>query len=217
MILINRAGVYVKNVALPMLICCYLAGTLSAQQSNTAAASGAQLSETLKIIPLVGQDQVNNLRVPVPVDLVVEIRDQNDRPLEGAMVHFQLPLMGASGSFEGGVRDKQVTSNLQGQATVTYTPNTEHGRFTIQVRATLGGQAGMANIPQQNLAENEPGQKSWFSRHKTLMILIAVGAAGGVIAGVLASGGSSSTTSGSTGTTTTITITPGIPTVSGPH
>jgi hypothetical protein len=228
----------VGRVGLPILICLLGAAGLPAQQPATppaaaatqqpgpAPATGATqqpsptpatagpFNASLKILVLEGADAVNNIRVPMPTDLVVEVRDQNDRPVEGAMVSFQLPLMGPSGSFEGGVRNKSVMTNVQGQASAPFTPNTEAGKFTIQVKAMIGGLNGMTSITERNAAEGEHGgKKNWISRHKRLVILIAAGAVGGVLAVVLTRGSSSSSTSSAT---TTITLTPGVPTVGGP-
>jgi hypothetical protein len=184
------------------------------QQPGPAPAAAGLLSTSLKILILEGADAVNNIRVPMPTDLVVEVRDQNDRPVEGAMVSFQLPLMGPSGSFEGGVRNKDVITNVQGQAAASFTPNTEAGRLTIQVKAMIGGLAGMTSIMERNATETEHGgKKSWLGRHKRLVIIIAAATVGGVLAVVLTRGSGSSSTSSAT---TTVTITPGVPTVGGP-
>lgn len=217
MIFIHRAARHLKGVGLPIAISC-LAGWLSAQQPNPPAASAANAAppaETLKIIPLEGQDQVNNIRMPAPVDLVVEVRDQNDRPLEGAKVNFQLPLTGASGAFEGGVRNKEVITNVQGQASATFTPNTEAGRLTIQVSASLGGQAGTFSIAERNATALEAAQKtgSWIGRHKKLVIVAAVAIVGGVVAAIVVTRGGSSSSSAAG----TVTITPGVPTIGGPQ
>jgi hypothetical protein len=183
------------------------------QQTVPAPATAGPLTASLKILVLEGADAVNNIRIPMPTDLVVEVRDQNDRPVEGAMVSFQLPLMGPSGSFEGGVRNKNVMTNVQGQAAAPFTPNMEAGRFTIQARATIGGLTGMTSIMERNATETEQaGKKSWFRRHKKLVIIIAAATVGGVLAVVLTRGSSS----GSTSSATTITLTPGVPSVGGP-
>jgi hypothetical protein len=230
-ILAERAAKYATHIGLPIAICFFGGGRLSAQQPPTAPPANAapqvtappapqanaapQVTEPLKILVLVGQDAVNNIRVPAPADLAVEVRDQNDQPLEGATVNFQLPLMGPSGGFEGGVRNKDFRTNVQGQVSTSYTPNMETGRFTIQVKATLGGQTGMASILQRNATESAanaqgPKNQSWIGRHKLLVVLIGAAVVGGVLAAVLTRGGKSSSSSGAT-----VTITPGVPTVTG--
>jgi len=169
---------------------------------------------TLQIITLIGRDNVNNVKMPVLTTPVVEVRDQNDRPVEGVTVDFQLPLTGASGAFEDGTRRRETITNSQGQASAPYTPNTETGRFDIQVKATLGNRTGMALIPQRNATEAEAvRQPGTGFKHKKLVIVVAVIAAGAVVGIVLGTRGGS----GSTSSNPTLTITPGIPTVGGPH
>jgi hypothetical protein len=182
------------------------------QQPGAAPANAAQFGAVFKLLVLVGEDGVNYVRSPMPSDVVVEVRDQNDRPVEGATVSFQMPLMGPSGSFEGGVRNKDVITNVQGQASASFAPNMESGRFTIQVKAVLGGLSGMTTISQRNTTGNEPSQKkSWIGRHKLLVIIIVAAAAGGIVGGVLATRGGSS----KSGSGTPVTITPGVPTIGG--
>jgi hypothetical protein len=76
-----------------------------------------------------------------------------------------------------------------------------------------GGRTGMTTIKQQN-SNTEGGQtKSWFSRHKKIVIAAAVVAVGVGLGVGLTRGGSKSGSSGGS----TVTITPGVPTVGGPQ
>jgi len=59
----------------------------------------------LKVLLLGGQGTANNVLEPGTTTPVVEVRDENDRPVEGTKVEFQMPLTGPSGSFEGGARN----------------------------------------------------------------------------------------------------------------
>jgi len=210
-ILIRQAVINVGRAALLILIC--LTGTILAQQpsKNTRMNSNGGL----KVIVLEGEDAVNSGGPSENVMMVVEVRDLNDRPIEGAMVNFRLPLMGPSGSFEGGMRTKDAVTNSQGQASAPFTPNAERGKFTIEVKATLGPQTGTVSFMQRNAAESVPGQGSWIGRHKKLVIIGAAVVAGVTIAVVLATRGGSSSTAGNSNST--ITISPGIPTVGGPQ
>ena len=214
MIFIERAATFLKDMLLLIAICFSITGTLFAQQPNPAPANAAPAAEGgLKLLVLEGQDGVNDIREPMPMNLVVEVVDENDRPVEGATVDFQMPLMGPSGGFENGVRNKTATTNVEGQAAVSYTPNMELGRFTIQVKAMQGGRTGMTTIMQQNSPTGETGQKrSWFSRHKKIVIAAAVVAVGVGLGVGLTRGGSKSGSGGSG-----ITITPGVPTVGAPQ
>jgi hypothetical protein len=157
---------------------------------------------------LQGLAAVNDVRVPTSTTLVVEVRDENYRPLEGATVEFELPADRPSGSFEGGARIKKAITNAQGQAFTAFEPNPTAGRFSIEARATFGTRTGMVTIMQPT----KPAEsRMWISRHKTLAIVIAVGVAGAATAAIL------STRGGTQSSKPTVTITPGIPTFGGPQ
>ena len=212
MIFVRLAVQQVGNLALLMAICLFLPGRMVAQQSRTPPPNTVPASGGLRILVLEGQSAVNNVRAPATMVLVVEVRDENDRPVEGATVDFQVPLMGPSGSFEGGVRNKQVITNVQGQASAPFTPNSERGRFTVQVKATTGPRSAVADITQRNSTQAEPVQNTgWIARHKKLVILVAAVAAGAAVAAILATRSASSLTPNAP----TLTITPGVPTVGG--
>jgi hypothetical protein len=225
-----------RRIGFLITMCVFGAGRVPAQAPTPAPANQAPApnqapgpvpantvqvsSGTLNILPLLGGNSVNNVRAPMPTDLGVEVRDLNDRPVEGATVTFQLPLMGASGSFEGGVRNKDVRTNVQGQAVTSFTPNTETGRMTIQVKAVAGGLSGMTTITERNSttsvsATGAQGRKGGWIGHHKLLLIISAAVVGGVIAAVVVTrGGSSSSTSSGT---TAIAITPGVPTIGGAH
>jgi hypothetical protein len=228
-IFLGRVTRDVCRAAFLITMCVLVAGWLPAQAPPPApvqapAAAPANTVQVaggaLKLTVLIGENAVNNVRAPMPADLVVEVRDPNDRPLEGATVTFQLPLMGPSGSFEGGARNQDVRTNVQGQAAVSFTPNTETGRMKIQVKAVAGGLSGMTTITERNGSVTETGgarKGSWFGQHKKLVIIGALVVAGGVIGAILATRGSSSSTTSTPSGATTITITPGVPTIGGAH
>jgi hypothetical protein len=145
---------------------------------------------------------------------VVEVRDENDRPIENAEVTFRLPPSGPGGSFPGQKFSRTVRTNPQGQAALTgFTPNHELGDFGITVTATYGTLMGRATIHQTNEARvnsaagtringgflNKWGKWKW---------IIAAGLTAGAVVGiVLATRGGSSTAASSS--PTTVIISPG--------
>jgi hypothetical protein len=157
---------------------------------------------------LQGLAAVNDVRVPNTTMLVVEVRDENYIPLEGATVEFELSAAGPSASFEGGVRIKKAITNAQGQALTTFEPNPAAGRFSIEARATYGTRTGMVTIMQPT----KPAQ-SRISRHKTLAIVIAVAVAGAATAAIITTRNGASSQSSKP----TVTITSGIPTFGSPQ
>ena len=118
----------------------------SSPQPTTLAARPSALT----ILVLEGENAVNDIRVPGTAMIVVEVRDENSKPVEGADVTFELPANGAGGSFANQQHRFMTRTNVQGQTATTYTPNNQSGRFDIQVTAAQGGRSGSTMIRQTN-------------------------------------------------------------------
>src|SRR6266545_372982 len=87
----------------------------------------------LKIVTIQGEGAVNSIRSKTATQPVVEVRDEQDKPVAGAEVVFQLPAAGPGGVFNGWMRNQTARTNAQGQAGVSgYVPNDEEGRFNIK-------------------------------------------------------------------------------------
>jgi hypothetical protein len=162
--------------------------------------------ENLKVLVLEGQRSINNTTRHIGIQPVVEVRDENDRPVEGAIVVFRLPPSGAGGSFPGNSPTFRAGTNAQGQAGASgFVPNDQLGRFDIHVTATYQNLTGEATISQTNSPNTlsmlgPTTQKRSVFRNKYLYI--GAGAALGVgIALALTLGHSNSTKA--------VTITPG--------
>jgi uncharacterized iron-regulated membrane protein len=177
----------------------------------------------LKVTALAGNHEANDLERALMTPLVVQVLDQNDRPVEGAEVIFRFPLNGPGATFRGGNTSQTVHTNGQGQAAAqNWMANNQVGTFEVRVTASYGNQLGETTVSMTNatrVAEDKKGtrgyrgqkQARWYSPKWVKIALIAGGAA--TVAGIILAtrgGGSSSSTS-------TVTITPGSPTVGGPH
>jgi hypothetical protein len=180
----------------------------------------------LKILVLAGNEEMNDLERKVMAPLVVQVLDQNDRPVQGAEVVFRFPLSGPSATFPGGKTSQIVRTNGTGEsAALNWMANGEAGTFVVHVTASYGNEMGETTVKMTNvtrIVEGNSGIRSgarrggkhaaWYSS-KWVKIALVAGAAGAVAGIVLAvHGGSSSTPSHPP-----ITITPGPPTVGGPH
>ena len=112
----------------------------------------AQLQpERLRIIPLEGNSAVNHIPTRRATAPVVEVRDANERAVEGAEVTFKLPETGPGGSFENGAKTQSTVTDFRGQAAAKpYTINDIPGSFTIEVFATYKNSAGSLAILQTN-------------------------------------------------------------------
>jgi hypothetical protein len=172
----------------------------------------------LKVIPLAGKDEMNDLGRRLMAPLVVEVLDQNDRPLEGAEVVFRFPLSGPGAEFSAGKTSQTARTNGQGQvAALNWMANDQVGRFEVHVSASYGNQVGETTFSMSNVAKVDPkrakGEKrGWFS--PTWVKIAVIGGAAAIAVGViLATRGGGHSGSGNP----TVTVTPGSPTVGGPQ
>jgi len=167
----------------------------------------------LKVSVLQGENAINSIKMKTATQPAVEVRDEQDKPVAGAEVVFQLPAAGPGGVFHGWMRTQTTRTNEQGQATASgLTPNEDEGRFNIKVTATQGKKTGSVIIAQSNARNGTPGQQAGKSR-RGLWILVGVIAAAAIIGGVAAASGDDS--SGSS--TNPVTISAGPVTVGGPR
>jgi hypothetical protein len=174
--------------------------------------------QNLKIFVLAGQGEMNDLERRVMAPVVVEVRDQNDQPIEGAEVIFRFPPTGPSASFTDQKPARTVRTNGQGQAAATgWIANNQVGSFTLNVTAGYGNQMGQAAIKMFNvtritddMVKDRKKKRAWYASRKW-QILMAVGAGAAIAGIVLATGKDSAATTAPP----TITITPGTVTIGG--
>lgn len=148
---------------------------------------GAQARTGLKVLVIDGEGAINNIQLGTGREPVVEVRDDNDKPVPGAKVTFSLPEKGPGGTFFGASRNLTITTNEQGRASGTgFRPNMYEGRFQIQVAAAHGDRTATATITQSNVLPtggvNRAAGKKRFGAGKIIAV-VAVAAIVGIIAG----------------------------------
>lgn len=168
---------------------------------------------SLKVVPLAGNQEMNDLKNRVMAPLVVEVLDQNDHPVEGADVTFRFPLTGPSATFPDEKNAATFRTNPDGQAAaVGWMANGHLGTFKVQVTAVRGAEDGAAIVSMTNVTRvTEAGRtrgKHWWST-KWGKVAIIAGAAAIATAVILATRGSSGAK--------VVTATPGAPTIGGPQ
>lgn len=162
----------------------------------------AQMADTLKVRVLQGNGAVNNIETGNITPPVVEVRDENDAPVEGADVVFHLPTSGPGGIFSDQKFVFATKTNSQGQARCArFKPGAQVGHFEISVSVSLAGRTGHAVLHQSNSEKEfavEAPHKSTLARKKW-WIIAGCATAGVVVGAVIAthSGSSSSSTSSS--------------------
>ncbi len=185
-----------------------------APAAQTKPVTSLAAEDSLKVIPLAGNRGMNDLERRVMTPLVIQVLDQNSRPVEGAQVVFRFPLKGPSAEFPGGHPSQTVRTNADGQAAATgWMANREVGGFQVHVTVSFGNQLGETTISMSNVTRivgnGEEKRKKWWSS-KWAKIGMAAGAAGVVVAVVLL-------TRGGSNAGTTVTASPGSPTIGAPH
>jgi hypothetical protein len=179
------------------------------------APAWAQAPTGLSINIVEGEGAVNNIRQRVNREPIVQVEDQNHKPIAGAVVIFFLPDSGASGAFPDGSHMLMTVTDNQGRATARgIRPNNQSGPMQIRVTASFQGLTASSVITQTNLAG--AATASGFAGLSTAAkLVIILGIAGGAAAAgaIVAThtGGSSSSAPPST-----VTLSPGTPSVGGP-
>jgi hypothetical protein len=169
---------------------------------------------SLQITIVDGEEAINNIRQRTAREPIVQVEDENHKPIAGAVVIFVVPNDGAGASFVNGARSLSVVTDSKGQAVAHgLRPNNVAGRYQIRVDASYRGVTARTTVNQVNA----PGSASGLGL--SAKMLIAIGIAAGVAAGTgayLANRGGNNTNTLSTATPV-IVLTPGAGSVGAPH
>jgi hypothetical protein len=185
------------------------------------SASSQTLPTALNLVVIEGEGATNNIRQRLARDPVVQVEDENHKPVAGAIVIFTLPTEGATGDFNGH-KSLTIATDNKGQAVGKGLKlNPVPGKVPIHVTASYRGLAVRTIINQVSVVP--PGEKAGTSssggHHGALIgILVAVAAAGGAGA-YLATRKSSTAATIPTAPTgpAAIGITPGTGSIGGGH
>lgn len=119
-----------------------------------APMAGAQdAPPKLNIVIVEGDGAINNIRQRTAREPIVEVQDENHKPVAGAAVVFALSDQGAGGAFAGGSHSLTVVTDSQGRAIAHgFHPNNVQGQYQIHVTASQAGRTAVATISQTNAA-----------------------------------------------------------------
>jgi hypothetical protein len=187
-------------------------------QAPTPAPGQVAKPAKLNINVIGGAGAINDVKQRTPRDITVEIDDENDHPVEGAMVTFFAPNEGPGGSFVGDSHLLTVMTGSDGRAVAKdFRPNDIPGDYTIQVSVAFADQTANSTISQSNQVSAEPpATKRSAMSGKKIGLIVAAGAAVAVGAAIGLSHGGSSSSNTSSGGTATVGV-GGPPTVGAPH
>ena len=186
----------------------------------------AQGTPSIQIVIVEGEGAINNVKERLNREVIVQVEDQNHKPVAGAAVSFFLPNDGPGGTFANGTNSLTTTTNAQGRAVARGIQfNDQAGAMQIRVAASYAGRTASIVINQSNVlsgASTGGGRASSGAgggmRLSTKLLIVGAIVGAGVAAGVALSGrGGSSTTTTPAATAPTITITPGLVQVGGPQ
>ncbi len=174
-------------------------------------------AEQLNLIIVEGDGATNNIRQRTAREPIVQVEDENHKPVAGAAVVFLLPDQGAGGTFANGSHTLAVTTDAQGRAVAHgFHPNSVQGQFNMHVSASFQGKTATATISQTNVIAGAVAGAAAAGISVKLIVILAIAgaaAAGGAIAATRGGGGGgpASVTAAMT------TITPGSGSVGAPH
>ena len=195
-------------------LCMMLAEIIAVTYTTSPVRAQAPEPKQLTISILEGEGAINNIRQRTAREAIVQVQDENHKPVAGVAVTFFLADHGASGVFSNGSRSMTVLTDTNGQAAMRgMVPNKMAGKMEIRVSARLGNLSADAVITQTNAAGAAGAGGAAISGK--VIALIVVGAAAAIGAGVyFGTRGGSSTPA--TSAPAVVTITAGSPTVGHP-
>lgn len=125
----------------------------------------------LNLMIVEGEGAINNISQRIAREPIIQVEDENRKPVSGAVVTFLLPENGASGVFLDGSKTLVTITDESGRAAASgLRANKLAGKFQIRVTASFQGAVGNTVINQVNA-------------------LVAAAAAGGAVGAGTAAGG----------------------------
>jgi len=175
----------IGRIAIPLAVLIFPACLAFAEQAAPA----------LNILVLEGEGAINNTKLRTTRETIVQVEDENHKPVAGAALVFLLPGDGSGGSFVGGSKTATMVSDSQGQAVMPHIqPSQATGNFQIRVNASHQGRQASTVINQSVVAGAGAGSSAAHAgiSGKTIGIIVGVVAAGAVGAAVGLKGGGKS-------------------------
>ena len=187
-----------------------LEASVSAQEP--APAAGAGLSITI----LEGDNAIVNTRQRLSREAIIQVEDENRKPVAGAAVTFFAPNSGPSAVFSNGSNNITILTDSKGQAVVRgIKANQVAGKAEIKITATKEGfRSATSMLSQTNAVAAAAGLSAGM-----IGLIVGIGAAAGIGIALGAGGGGGSSSSGGGGISPSrpTVLSPGTPTVGPPR
>lgn len=204
------AAIQAGYKSLAVGLCCLLVYTACPAVWGQAQAPNAAPKLVISILD--GEGALNDIRQRTAREPIVQVDDENHKPIAGAAVVFLLPGSGPSGVFADGTQVFSTVTDAAGRAAAQgLKPNTVPGSYDIHVRVNYQGSTAETTIHQKNVSGQSSSTATQQVAHglslKGVLIIVGAVAAAGAVAGILATqGGSSTTISAGRGTVTAPTV-----------
>lgn len=180
----------------------------------TPAAAAQEAQGGLRITIVDGDEAILNVRQRVSREAIIQVEDENRKPVAGALVTLTAPRDGASAVFSNGLNNITLTTDESGRAVVRgIRPNSAQGKYAIRVLAVKEGLRGTAQIQMTNVAA-AVAAGGISAKVLTFLLIAGAGAAAGTVAATRGGNGAGAAGPGAPPVTT---ITPGTPTVGPPR
>ncbi|MDQ2901214.1 MAG: hypothetical protein M3Y07_15660 [Acidobacteriota bacterium] len=204
------------TLVVPFFLIQALFAQVDAGQPAPPASGGV-----LNVVIVEGDGAINNVRQRTAREAIVEVDDENHKPIGGALVTFTLPSSGPTGTFANGSRILTLVTDSKGQAVMRGLHAAKaSGSMPIKVSASFQGHTATATIAQTNAIGAAAGAGGGTAAAggllsaKVIAIIAVIGATAGTTIGLVAanSGGGG----GSPARMPTV-LTPGAPVIGPPR
>ena len=99
-------------------------------------AQSAPAPSKLFIQVLEGEGALNDMRSRTTREPIVQVQDENHKPIAGVVIIFATPSSGASATFSNGLTSLQTVTDAEGKAIAAgFKPNGISGSYQIRVQA----------------------------------------------------------------------------------
>ena len=134
-------------------------------QTPAASVQASASPLSLHITILEGEGALNNVRERTAREPIIQIEDQNHKPVAGVAVLFTIT-QGGNGAGAGfsGIQSFSTVTNAEGRAIATgFKPNVIAGQYSVQVQASLGTASTSAVIHEMNALTANTGTEGTSS------------------------------------------------------
>jgi hypothetical protein len=201
---ITNSGISVRLVALLAITLLVLEPVLP-----LGAQESAPPAKSLQIVILDDEAPLNNISERTAREPIVQVQDENHKPLAGAAVLFAIhpAAGGASAAFANGASTLSVVTNANGVARASgLVMNQVKGTWQLQVTASKDGLTTSTTINETNIApETTPGNTNpskpptHFLGGHGLVVIGGIAVVAGIVAFVVVKQNSNSPTTITTG------------------